>query len=161
METTPNPRSRTGTIAPRAPHPRDLRGVLDLLTLVNLPLDGVAEGFGERYTVVDRSGAIVGVAAIEIYGRFGLLRSVAIHPTLHGTGLGADLVRDRLEWAENQRLHTVYLLTTNAAAYFLRFEFQIVERDSVPSEIQLSTEFRVSCPKSALVMSRPLSYRGL
>jgi amino-acid N-acetyltransferase len=162
VEKTPIPRSPASnpTIALRASDARDLRGVLDLLALVDLPVDGVAEGLGEGYTVVDRAGAIMGGAAIETYGRLGLLRSVAVHPTLQGTGLGGNLVRDRIAWAESQGLDTVYLLTTTAAAYFLRFEFQIIDRDSTPGEIQQSKEFRVICPESAVVMRRSLSRHG-
>ena len=59
--------------------PEDLAEVLELLRGARLPVDGVSEGW-PGFVVAESAGRIVGVAGLERYGRYGLLRSVAVSP---------------------------------------------------------------------------------
>jgi N-acetylglutamate synthase-like GNAT family acetyltransferase/SAM-dependent methyltransferase len=118
------------------------------------------EGFGEGYAIAERDGALVGLAGLEVHGRWGLLRSVAVSPHAQKGGLGAALVRDRLAWAEARGLAGVYLLTTTAPDYFRRLGFEAVERSAAPAEIQASVEFSSACPATAVVMVMPLPESG-
>ncbi len=144
----------------RSAKPSDLAAVLNLLAAARLPVQGVQEGFGEAYAVVEHNGAIAGAAGIEIHGCLGLLRSVIVDPASRGAGFAKLLTRDRLAWAESRSLEAVYLLTICAADYFSRFGFGIIDRKSVPSQIQNSAEFRFVCPASATVMYLPLEGDG-
>jgi N-acetylglutamate synthase-like GNAT family acetyltransferase len=56
--------------------------------------------------------------------------------------------------AEAQRLgvRDVYLLTTTAEQFFVRFGFTTVDRIEVPLSVRESVEFRSACPASATVM---------
>ncbi len=144
----------------RSARPSDLAAVLNLLTAALLPVQGVPEGFGEGYAVVEHNGVIAGAAGIEIYGRMGLLRSVVVDSVSRSTGLARSLLFDRMAWAESRSLEAVYLLTTIAASYFSRFGFAVIDRKSVPNEIQNSVEFRCVCPASATVMYLLLSGDG-
>jgi hypothetical protein len=56
----------------RPARPSDLAGVLKLFTAARLPVQGVEEGFGDGYAVVEHNGAIASAAGIEIYGRPGV-----------------------------------------------------------------------------------------
>lgn len=138
----------------------DLEAVRGLLRAVALPVEGVAEGFAEGYAVAEQDGRITASAGIEVHGHAGLLRSVAVDPTLRSVGLGKRLVRDRLAWAESRGLDGIYLLTTTACDYFRRFGFQAIDRGLVPNEIRESIEFRLACPRSAVVMHLSLDGDG-
>jgi len=138
----------------------DLEAVFDLLATVKLSTEGVVEGFGERYTIAEHDGVLAGVAGMEVHGRWGLLRSLAVSPHAQKAGLGSALVRDRLTWAEARGLAGVYLLTTTAADYFRRLGFEAVERSAVPREVQASVEFSSACPATAVVMYMPLPESG-
>ncbi|HMQ35080.1 MAG TPA: GNAT family N-acetyltransferase, partial [Chloroflexaceae bacterium] len=107
--------------------PADLPAVLELLAASNLPRDGLAEHFDAA--VVARDGAaVVGSAALELYGEAALLRSVAVAEGLRGQGLGRELTTAALELARARGVRRVYLLTTTAEGYFPSFGFAPVSR---------------------------------
>jgi arsenite methyltransferase len=130
----------------------ELSDVLSLLDEVGLPGDGVEDQFEEGYVVADSDGAIAGVAGLEIYGAYGLLRSVAVTPSWQGRGLGEALVRERIGYATSRGVRRVYLLTTTAPSYFARLGFAPVSRDNVPAGVRHSREFAGLCPSTAEVM---------
>lgn len=134
----------------------DLEAVSALLRECGLPLDSLGGQFGPQYVVAESGGAIVGVAGVEVYGQDGLLRSVAVTRSRRRSGLGAALVRDRIEWAGDQGLRAVYLLTTTAASYFPRLGFGVIVREQAPEAIRASTEFAHACPASAVLMQLAL-----
>lgn len=123
-----------------------------LLRRTDLPPDGLDEQFGEPYAVAVSGGRIVGAAGVEVYGHDGLLRSVAVDPAWQGRGLGAELTRERLRWAEARGLDAIYLLTNTAAGYFPRLGFTPVRRDEVPDGVRNSLQFASVCPSTANVM---------
>ena len=86
----------------RAARPEDLPAVQVLLEEANLPVDGVADHFGEGYTVAEVEGSIVAAGGVEVYGEHGLLRSVVVSPRWRGHGLGERITRERLRWAQDQ-----------------------------------------------------------
>src|SRR5262245_64718992 len=88
----------TITIGPACPG--DLPAVLALLERSGLPQDGLSEHLAT--TLVARDGdAIVGSAALEVYRKAALLRSVAVDSALRGQGLGQRLTRTALDLAQH------------------------------------------------------------
>jgi amino-acid N-acetyltransferase len=134
----------------------DLAAVEEILKACDLPTAGVRDFIEEAYVVAVHDSETWGVAGIEPYGRYGLLRSVAVSPGFRGRGLGLALVADRLEWAGTRGLAAVFLLTTDAAEYFERLGFSRTDREKVPPEIEASPEFESICPESAIVMVKVL-----
>jgi N-acetylglutamate synthase-like GNAT family acetyltransferase/SAM-dependent methyltransferase len=137
--------------------PEDLPSVRALLERAELPLDDVDERLAGDFIVAERDGAVIGSAGVEIYGRYGLLRSVAVDPEQQRHGIGASLVADRLEWAKADGMISLFLLTVTPE-YFERFGFQRVQRDSVPPEVRQSREFTHLCPDTATAMALPVNY---
>lgn len=136
--------------------PADLPAVLELLAASNLPRDGLAEHFDAA--VVARDGAaVVGSAALELYGEAALLRSVAVAEGLRGQGLGRELTTAALELARARGVRRVYLLTTTAETYFPAFGFAPIARAEVEPAVQASVEFAGACPASAAVMALTLA----
>jgi amino-acid N-acetyltransferase len=142
------------TLEPAAP--ADWPAICALLQQSGLPLDGLADHLA--HTLVARAGSeIVGCAALEWYGRYALLRSVAVAAGLRGSGLGHRLTQAVLAQARHEEVQAVYLLTETAANFFPRFGFQTVERSQVPPAVCQSVEFTTACPTSALAMELTLN----
>jgi N-acetylglutamate synthase-like GNAT family acetyltransferase/SAM-dependent methyltransferase len=145
------PGSRTSWTL-RAARPDDLAIVQQLMTVCELPYEDMDGQFGARYVVAEQDGDLVGAAGVEVHGSHGLLRSVGVVPWMRGFGLGTALVRERLTWALENGITSLYLLTMTAEHYFTRHGFEVVERESAPKEIQRSSQFTDLCPSSATLM---------
>ena len=128
----------------------DLPAVEALLLERGLPLDGLEEEFG-RFWVADAGGQLVGAGGLEVHGRLGLLRSLAVQPESEGTGVGSRITWQLLEEAVDQGLREVFLLTTSASDYFPRFGFVRLRRREVPTDVQASALFK-ACPEKATAM---------
>ncbi len=130
----------------------------ELLREARLTEDGVDEVLAAGGFVVAVADArVMAAAGVEAHGRRGLLRSVVVSPERRGTGVGAALVHDRLEWSRRCGLTELYLLTETARDFFARRGFTRIERSAAPAEIQRSDEFARLCPESATVMVRSLA----
>lgn len=141
----------TGDAEIRGVRPQDLPPVLDLLRASGLPTAGVAEHFA-AFLVATDSGSVCGVAGLEIHGRDGVLRSLAVRPSRRGRGIGGRLTERVIAAARDAGLRRVYLLTTTAEGYFPRHGFRPIARDRVSEAARRSIEFREACPESAAAM---------
>ncbi|KAA3663324.1 MAG: GNAT family N-acetyltransferase [Chloroflexi bacterium] len=130
----------------------EVTAVLALLAESGLPPEGLSEHLAATLVARD-NGAIVGSAALELYGHAALLRSVAVTATHRGQGLGVRLSEAALELARQKRVTEVYLLTETAVSFFPKLGFQQVNRDEVPEAVQMSLEFTELCPDSAVAMA--------
>lgn len=137
--------------------PDDLPAVLDLLRRADLP---EAELGGQERTevfVATNGEQTMGCAALEMYGRSALLRSVAVEPDARGSGLGGRLTAFALERARQHGVSRVYLLTETAEPFFARRHFVAIDRDAVPDDVKGSVEFASACPASAQAMMLDLT----
>jgi amino-acid N-acetyltransferase len=123
----------------------------NLLLTRELPLQGAKEHLGNFLVAAD-SGRVVGVAGLEVYGAYGLLRSVAVQEHLAGRGLGARLVEAAVARAQSLGVHELYLLTTTAAGYFERLGFERISSKEIPFALSASEELQGACPATATVM---------
>ena len=146
----------TAVFTIRAARAADLSAVETALRDSDLPLDGLADQFGDAYAVAEANGQLIGVEGIEVHGEDGLLRSAAVVSSWRGKGVGDALTRDRIDWARRRGLRSLYLLTTTAGEYFRRFGFAPVGRESAPDAVQRSREFADACPSTALFMALSL-----
>ena len=129
----------------------DVNPVSKLLSSSKLPTEGVAESI-DNFVIAEVGDAIVGAIGIEVYGRYGLLRSAVVAPEKQGQGIGHALVGELLSKARSRGIASVYLLTTTAENYFPSFGFVRTDRKLVPSELGASAELRGACPDTATVM---------
>lgn len=121
--------------------PGDVRAILDLVSAVHLPPEGIAAAM--EYFWVARAGErLVGTVGLEVYDDMALLRSLAVTPARQHTGLGHALTETALSYLTTRQFRAVYLLTTTAEAFFARHGFCFVERDAVPASVQQSVEFQ-------------------
>jgi len=127
-----------------------------LLVSQKLPVKDLPASL-EKFWIVEDGGEIIGVAGLELYKPFGLLRSLAVSPAHRNLGLGNILVRMVEEQAAGLALQSIYLLTETAKVYFEKRGYTVVERDHVPDAIKQSSEFSHVCPVSAAVMQKRIT----
>lgn len=140
----------------RTGHPADWPLVAELLMGANLPLEG-AEPNLPSFLLAFRGQRLIGSAGLERHGGKALLRSVAVHWTERGTGLGQEIMRRLLDLALEAGVQSIVLLTTTADQFFPRFGFVPITRSEVPAELLASPEFQGVCPSSSTVMQLDLS----
>lgn len=133
---------------------KDVAAVETLLAAASLPTDGLRDQFPAAYAVARVDGALVGVAGLERYGAFALLRSVTVLHNLRGQGIARALVEERMALARSIGVVRAFLLTTTAPDYFRKLGFETSRREDAPSEIAASVEFAHACPASATCLSR-------
>ena len=124
-----------------------------ILARTGLPIAGLEDQFPGGYVVAAECDEIVGCAGLEIHGRDGLLRSLAVDSKYQRAGIGRALVVNRVAAARSLKLARVYLLTTTAPDFFLRLGFHSADRARVPAELGSCPEFAGVCPASATCLS--------
>ena len=138
-------------ISIRRATPADRSAVESLLRASDLSSEGVDPEL-TGFAVAEQGGVLVGVAGLERYGDYGLLRSVAVTGESRGLGLGRRLTSAVIEDARARGLSGLYALTTTAERYFPRLGFEVIERAAVPDPVRESLEFRSICPASAVAL---------
>jgi amino-acid N-acetyltransferase len=133
-----------------------LQAIQNLLQKVQLPIEGVEDQL-ENFLLLFDEGSLIGCVGIEKYGQYGLLRSLAIDPTMQGKGLGTILVQSIEDRARDLKIKEIYGLTLTADQFFVKQKFSRISRDEVPKEIQCSKEFSSICPKSSIVLKKKIN----
>lgn len=134
----------------------DLPGIVGLLKDNDLPLERVAEDL-RNFIVIKDGREIIGCAGLEIHGRTGLLRSVAVKKERQDQGLGTTLISRIFNLSGNKHLKKLYLLTSDSSQFFSRFGFERIERNKVDPVIQQAEMFTHCCPCSSIVMVKDLN----
>ncbi len=98
------------------------------------------------------SNVLVGTGGLEIYGDYGLLRSLSVKMGIRGKSVGTNIAEYIIDEARDRKLKAIYLLTENARGFFAKRGFRDVPRDSVPDPLKASSEFSHVCPTSAFAM---------
>ncbi len=135
----------------------DLEDILDLLSLVQLPHDGVAENVDDFLVARDESLRLVATIGLERHASTGLLRSAAVAPEYQGCGIGSRLTKKLLARATNNGVERVVLLTTTASEFFARrFGFCETSRTLFENELAASSEWNLPRCSSAVCMTLDL-----
>lgn len=127
-----------------------------LLEGEKLPVSDLTHNL-DNLVVALQNGAVAGTAGLEIYGNYGLLRSLAVGSIYRGQGVAARLLGYLEEFAVSREMKEIYLLTETAADYFRNKGYHQITRAEVPAEVQQSSEFSFVCPQSAVVMKKILT----
>jgi amino-acid N-acetyltransferase len=104
----------------------------------------------------DASG-LEGIAGLEICGRVGLLRSLAVRQDRRQSGLGSALVLEAERLAAFEGVEALYLLTTTAEEFFTHRGYTPESRDRAPDAIRRTSEFSRVCPSSAAFLWKRVS----
>lgn len=96
--------------------------------------------------------ALVGTGGLEVYGQFGLLRSLSVKLGIRGKSVGTNITEYLIDEASRRKLKAIYLLTETAHGFFLKKGFRDIPRDQVPDPLKASSEFAHVCSLSAAAM---------
>jgi amino-acid N-acetyltransferase len=139
----------------------DLREILDLLSRVQLPHDGVAENVRVFLVARDESSLLIATIGLEQHGNTALLRSAAVAPEYQGCGIGSRLTEQLLKRAINDGVERVVLLTSTASEFFARrFGFCETSRSAFETELAESSEWNLPRCSNAVCMSLSLNDRN-
>lgn len=137
--------------------PACLKEVLDILTRVELPHDGVKEHFEDFLVARSGGGRLLGCVGLERHGKLGLLRSAAVLPEFQGQWIGNKLIRELLKQAASDGVTEVALLTTTAKDFFQKkFGFKEARRFRYEKRLQNSPEWNLLRCSSAAFMTLKL-----
>jgi N-acetylglutamate synthase-like GNAT family acetyltransferase len=82
--------------------PESLEEVLEILSRLDLPHDGVKKYFEGFLVARSGGGKILGCIGLERHGKLGILRSAAVLPEYQGQWIGNKLVQDLLKHAARE-----------------------------------------------------------
>jgi amino-acid N-acetyltransferase len=133
----------------------DQKTILSLLFDFKLPIDGLEKT--QLWVLYSSKGRIVGVTGLEMYGKQGLLRSVAVIKNMHNQGFGTTLTSFVIEEAKKGGVTDLFLLTTTAPEFFKKIGFKEENREKIVGGIKDSVEFKSACPKTAVLMRLSLA----
>lgn len=129
--------------------------LIQLLESQKLPFEDLPTGLNNFYAAVE-DDQVVGLIGMELYGSYGLLRSMVVHPEFRNRQIAENLVRQIEEKAASAGIVSMFLLTETAENYFSRKGYEKISREEVPADVKSSSEFSHVCPVSATVMKKHL-----
>ncbi len=130
-----------------------------LLLEAKLPVQDLTFEKLKTFLVARRTdGSVIGAIGVELHGDTGLLRSLVVHPSHRGEGLGKRLTRHLESFSRRKGIKDLYLLTTTAAEFFPKLGYQSIERDHVPGAVAGTEEFKNICPVSAVCFFKNLRF---
>lgn len=133
----------------------DLAQIRDILKRNYLVFKDIKHKNVELFLVYEDS-AFVGIIGLEKLDKLGLLRSMVVLDEYRNKGYGREICNKLLEYAKNEGIKEVYLLTTTARKFFEKIGFSIIKRKDVPIKIKNTNEFSNLCPESAICMKMDL-----
>lgn len=117
----------------------------------NLPADDL--NFNKDLLVGYFEGnALVGTGGLEVYGEFGLLRSLSVKLGIRGKSVGTNITDYLIDEAKRRKLKAIFLLTETARGFFLKRGFQDTSRENIPDALKVSSEFSNLSAASTNVM---------
>lgn len=131
------------------------KSIITLLSAEKLPAADLPDPL-ENFVVTKLDEDVTGVIGLEVYGDYGLLRSLAVNKSFRNQGIANELLLHIEQLAAAKNLKAIYLLTETAPDYFMRKGYQKTIRENVPAVVQQSSEFSHVCPQSATVMFKEL-----
>lgn len=133
----------------------DFKTVTTLLQSENLPIEDIVREL-PHFFVIEDGNNVIAVGGLEVYGNDGLVRSMIVDPNYRNRSLAAILLNKLQEYAAEQGITALYLITTTAREYFAKKGFKAIAREEVSSSLASSREFSTLCPSTATVMMRKL-----
>lgn len=131
----------------------DYPAIEALLIEAGLPLDGARGAFGTG-VIARAEGRVVAGAALERYGRHGLLRSVVVAPDARARGVGRAVVAAAEALAIADGIDELYLITETAVDWFPRLGYAPIDRALAAEAVGESVEFTTACRDTGQAMHK-------
>lgn len=137
---------------------QDLKTITNLLQENNLPYQDI-ETDNKEFFLVYNDSLLIGIIGLEKFDNIGLLRSLAVKDNYKNKGYGTKICIAFMDYAKNEQINDLYLLTCTAKEFFEKIGFEVIERDSVPDVIKRTTEFSSLCPASAKCLVKTIQLK--
>ncbi|OEI67589.1 GNAT family N-acetyltransferase [Curtobacterium sp. ER1/6] len=113
--------------------PEDVDEVHAFLSACDLTVAGLSDPGVRLWTVRDAAGTVVGTTGYETGpdGRHALLRSVAVEPTLRGSGRGAALARFAMTEASAAGARRAWLFSRRSGPFWQGLGFAAADRQEL------------------------------
>ncbi|HSR91009.1 MAG TPA: arsenic resistance N-acetyltransferase ArsN2 [Gemmatimonadales bacterium] len=134
----------------------DAAAIRNLLEASGLPT-GDIEQRAIRFLGSRDDHGLAAVVGLELFGKVGLLRSLAVRADVRGAGWGGMLVGAAEELAAQQGTVELFLLTTTAEPFFGKRGYSRHDRGSAPAPIRDTPEFADLCPSTAAFMAKHIA----
>lgn len=129
-----------------------------LLAAAGLP--ALPQGLPLANVLVARDeGELVGVMALEVASRRGIVCGAAVAEGRRGQGIGSSLLQSVVSRAHELGLKDLYLLSGEAHGFFGKSGFGPTKPEAVPDEIRRTREFRARGGGDVRVMRLALATR--
>ncbi|MFZ6742091.1 arsenic resistance N-acetyltransferase ArsN2 [Undibacterium sp. JH2W] len=135
----------------QAANESDWSKIARLLQDLDLPIDGAQEHI-HHFHLIYADDEMLGCAGLEVYGKYALLRSLAIKTEAQAQQCGKLLLQHMIDIALAAGVGHLFLLTTDADAYFHKQGFRKIETTKLPASLQASRQLQGACPASAIAM---------
>jgi amino-acid N-acetyltransferase len=99
---------------------------------------------------------LVGYGGLEIFGNLALLRSVAVEKEFQGKKAGRFICNWIENWAKENHISELYLLTTTARDFFAHLNYHVIQREEFPESLKQTSQFSQLCPASSICMKKIL-----
>lgn len=129
--------------------PGEETDILNLITDVGLSVQDLESEKLVHFIVARIADAVVGAVGLEPVGEVALLRSLAVAVNYRKQAIASRLVAAIEKYARSHGVEALYLLTMDAADFFLKQSYQQIDRETAPAGVQATEEFRTLCPATA------------
>jgi len=136
--------------------PDEKAAVIRLITEAGLGAEDLDADKLVHFIVARCGDIIAGVVGLEPAGENVLLRSLAVAANFRHQAVATRLVAAIEKYAKSNGTRAIYLITTDAAAFFSKQGYLSTEREAAPEAIQDTEAFRVICPATAQCLVKQL-----
>ncbi|MFC2077907.1 arsenic resistance N-acetyltransferase ArsN2 [Candidatus Bipolaricaulota bacterium] len=136
--------------------PFQLEAIRQLLDEGGLPHADITASHLDLFLGAMLDGILVGVIGLEIFGRVGLARSLAVSRSQRGHGIASSLLAEVETLARRRGVEKLYGLTETIAEILRRRGYRHIDRNEAPPAIRGTSEFQTLCPSSAVLMAKDL-----
>lgn len=140
--------------------PADLQSVQDLLRQNGLPVEGIEQNI-VTFLVLEKEGRVVGCGGVELLGRSGLLRSLAVAGEERSWGYGRVLIDQLFAVAGLHAVDDLFLLTVDKMEFFEKTGFSPIQRFEAPQQVRATELCTVHCCETATCMTKSLRAQPL
>jgi N-acetylglutamate synthase-like GNAT family acetyltransferase len=132
----------------------------EFLRSVDLTVSGIGEPDVRLWIDLDVDGRIVGSTGFELDGEDALLRSVAVHPSLRGSGRGTELARFALDGVAALGARRAWLFSRRSGPFWQNLGFELADITELAEALGSTHQVRAFAASGQLryetAWSRPL-----
>ncbi len=127
-----------------------------LLNNSNLPTSDIKFEKNKYFYGIHNRNQLIAAIGLELFNSSALLRSLVVDKNERKKGLGVKLVKFIEDKCRIKKVTDLYLLTTTAEKFFLKYGYKKIERSEGPEDIKNTTQFSDLCPSSSSFMMKKL-----